>query len=161
MGAPWSIDAAHHVGLHVSDLDRSLRFYRDLLGFELVVRWTPVGEYVGTLVGYDDHDIEAALLRPPGADALLELVHLRGVSAPPADAAAAPAGTAHLAFAVTDLDALFAVLTAEGVRSISDPVTPTRGPNEGGRVVNVLDPDGVRVELIQSPRAFDAFEPSA
>ncbi len=37
-----------------------------------------------------------------------------------------------------------------GVKSVSPPVTPTIGPNKGGKAVYLIDPDGFRVELIQS-----------
>jgi sugar lactone lactonase YvrE len=38
---------------------------------------------------------------------------------------------------------------------VSPPVTPTIGPNKGGRAVYMIDPDGFRVELIQSSMGFD------
>ena len=36
-------------------------------------------------------------------------------------------------------------------------MTPTIGPNEGGRAVYLMDPDGIRVELIQTRRSFEDF----
>ena len=36
-------------------------------------------------------------------------------------------------------------------------MTPTIGPNEGGRAVYMIDPDGVRIELIQSNRSFGDY----
>ena len=44
----------------------------------------------------------------------------------------------------------YKVLRDQGVRTVSEPVTPTVGPNKGGKVVYILDPDGVRIELIES-----------
>jgi catechol 2,3-dioxygenase-like lactoylglutathione lyase family enzyme len=160
MSAQWSIRATQHVGLHVADLERSLRFYRDLLGFEVVFQWNPTASYISTLVGYAQPDLHAVILRPPGSNVLLELVDFRGMRAEPVDAASAVPGTAHVGFTVSNLDQLYEYLTAHGVRSVSSPVTPTIGPNKGGRVVNVLDPDGIRLELIESPRQFDAYDPS-
>ena len=75
----------------------------------------------------------------------------------PADARNAAAGTAHIGFAVTGLDELYAHLLERGVTSISEPVTPTIGPNKGGRVVYLLDPDGIRVELTQSSKWLYEF----
>jgi lactoylglutathione lyase len=147
----WSIRTAQHVGLHVSDLERSLHFYRDLLGFEVVMQWNPSEPYIGTLVGYPQPDLHAAVLRPPGADFLVELVELRGLQLAPVAASEAPPGTTHVGFIVANLDDAYAFLTSRGVRSISEPVTPTIGPNKGGRAVYVLDPDGIRIELIQKP----------
>jgi lactoylglutathione lyase len=43
------------------------------------------------------------------------------------------------------------------VKSVSPPVTPTIGPNRGGRAVYLIDPDGFRVELIETQRSFGDF----
>lgn len=149
-----SITKAHHMGLQVADLDRSVAFYRDILGFEVIFAWNPQAAYIRELVGYPEADIHAAILRLPGTDVVLELLDYRNVERTPIDTGTANPGTAHIAFFVDDLDALYADLIAKGVRSVSPPVTPTMGPNEGGRAVYLIDPDGIRVELIQTRRSF-------
>ena len=149
-----SITRPHHTGLQVRDLERSLAFYRDLLGFELVFQWNPQAAYIGELVGYPDVDLHAAILRPPNSDVFLELLEYRNVERTPVDTSTANPGTAHTAYFVDDLEALYADLVAAGVEAVSAPVTPTIGPNKGGRAVYLLDPDGIRVELIQSARSF-------
>jgi catechol 2,3-dioxygenase-like lactoylglutathione lyase family enzyme len=146
------------VGLHVADLERSLHFYRDLLGFEVVFQWNPQAPYIATLVGYPEPDLHAAVLRAPGSDLLLELSQFRRLRLEPVDAARALPGTAHIGFTISNLDEAYRQLTGHGVSSVSAPVTPTIGPNKGGRVVNVLDPDGIRVELIESSRRFDEYD---
>lgn len=145
------------MGLQVRDLEQSLGFYRDILGFEVVFAWNPRAPYIGELVGYPDVDLHAAILRPPDSDVMLELLEYRNVERTPVDTSTANPGTAHIAFFVDDLDALYVGLVARGVRSVSPPVTPTIGPNEGGRAVYMLDPDGIRVELIQTRRSFSEF----
>jgi len=149
-----SITRAHHMGLQVTDLDRSLAFYRDILGFQVAFAWNPRAPYIGEMVGYPDADIHAAILRLPGSDVMLELLEYRNVERTPVDTGTANPGTAHIAFFVDDLDDLYLRLTERGVESVSPPVTPTIGPNEGGRAVYMKDPDGIRVELIQTRRSF-------
>jgi hypothetical protein len=39
------------------------------------------------------------------------------------------------------------------------PVTPEIGPNKGGRIVYMIDPDGYRVELIQTSNSFGSYSP--
>lgn len=150
---------AHHTGLSVRDLDTSVAFYRDTLGFEMVFRWNPRAPYIGELVGYPDVDLHAAVLRMPGSEVFLELLEYRDVERHEVDPANANPGIAHIAFFVDELDRLYADLTAAGVASVSAPVTPTIGPNEGGRAVYLIDPDGVRVELIESRRSFAEYRP--
>jgi lactoylglutathione lyase len=149
-----SITRPHHTGLQVQDLERSVAFYRDILGFEVVFAWNPRAPYIGELVGYPDVDLHAAILRPPNSEVFLELLEYRNVERTPVDTRTANPGTAHTAYYVDDLDTLYAELVAKGVRSVSAPVTPTIGPNEGGRAVYLIDPDGIRVELIQTRRSF-------
>jgi lactoylglutathione lyase len=151
------ITGSHHTGLQVADLERSIAFYRDLLGFELVFAWNPQAPYIGELVGYPEVDLHAAILRPPDSTVFLELLEYRNVERRPVDTSTANPGTAHTAYFVDDLDGLYAELIARGVTSVSPPVTPTIGPNKGGRAVYLLDPDGIRVELIQSARSFGDY----
>jgi lactoylglutathione lyase len=153
-----AITRPHHTGLQVADLARSVAFYRDVLGFEEVFAWNPRAPYVGELVGYPDVDLHAAILRPPDSEVFLELLEYRNVERTPVDTRTANPGTAHIAFFVDDLDALYADLRARGVASVSAPVSPTIGPNKGGRAVYMIDPDGIRVELIQSVRTFADYE---
>ena len=145
------------MGLQVADLDRSVAFYRDILGFEVIFAWNPQAAYIRELVGYPEADIHATVLRLPGTDVVLELLDYRNVERTPIDTGTANPGTAHIAFFVDDLDALYADLGTRGIRSVSPPVTPTIGPNEGGRAVYLIDPDGIRVELIQSRRSFEEY----
>lgn len=154
-----SIVSAHHVGLTVASLDRSINFYGGILGFEVVFRWNPKADYIGQLVGYPNVDLHAAILRMPGTEVFLELLEYRNVESGAIDPANGNAGTVHIAFRVDDVDALHEMLLARGVSAVSAPITPTIGPNEGGRAVYMIDPDGVRVELIQSPRRFDEYTP--
>ena len=147
----------HHAGIQVADLERSIRFYRDILGFELSFQWNPQAEYIRTVVGYPDADIHAAVLRLPGANVFLEILEYRNVEKAPIDTRTANPGTAHIAFLTDDCDGLYAELKAKGVESVSEPVTPSIGPNKGGRAVYMIDPDGIRVEFIQTSRSFGDF----
>lgn len=156
-----SITRPHHMGLQVRDLDRSLAFYRDTLGFSVVFAWNPRAPYIEELVGAPGVDLHAAILRPPDSEVFLELLEYRGAQGPAVDTATRNPGTAHIAFFVDDLDSLYADLTARGVASVSPPVTPTIGPNKGGRAVYVIDPDGIRVELIESAQSFAQFAAGA
>ena len=153
------IRRAHHTGLTVRSLERSVAFYRDVLGFEEAFAWNPRASYVAELVGYPTVDLHSAILRIPGSDVFLELLEYRNVDAQAVDSGNANPGTAHIAFAVDDLDELYADLTAQGVASVSAPVTPTIGPNKGGRAVYMIDPDGFRVEFIQSTVGFGDYQP--
>jgi len=145
------ISGCDHVGIQVRDVERSVRFYEGQLGLELVDRWSMNEEYVQKVVGYHpDVTLEIALLRIPGSDVFLEILEYRGVDSTPVDPATANPGTGHFCLFVEDLDSLYARLGSEGVEFVSALQTPVVGPNKGGRLVYMLDPDGIRVELVQT-----------
>jgi lactoylglutathione lyase len=151
-----TISRPHHMGIQVADLDRSVAFYRDTLGFEVVFQWNPQAEYIRTITGYPDADIHAAVLRLPGESGVfLEILEYRNITNAPVDTRTGNPGTAHLAFFTDDCDSLYEELVAKGVPSVSAPVTPTMGPNTGGRAVYMIDPDGIRVEFITTKLTFD------
>ena len=149
----------HHAGFTVRSLERSLAFYRDLLGLEVAFQWNPQAPYIGELVGYPAVNLHGAILRVPGSEQFLELLEYQNIPRTAVDMANGNIGNGHIAFNVDDLDALYATLTKAGVKSVSPPVTPTIGPNKGGRAVYMIDPDGFRVELIQSAVSFGQYKP--
>jgi len=61
------VAAILHTGLTVSDLDRSVAFYRDLLGLELIAQWDSSQPYLRAIVAYPDAELRIALLRLPAA----------------------------------------------------------------------------------------------
>lgn len=151
----------HHTGFTVRSLERSLAFYRDLLGFEVVFQWNPDAPYIREVVGYPNVDLHAAVLKIPGSDTFLELLEYRSIPQTAVDMANGNIGNGHIAFTVDELGPLYERLTAAGVASVSPPVAPTIGPNKGGRAVYMIDPDGFRVELIETARTFADYKPDA
>jgi catechol 2,3-dioxygenase-like lactoylglutathione lyase family enzyme len=143
-----SIVGSHHTAFQVADLERSLAFYRDLLGFEVVWERVNREEYVRKIVGYPDAELRQALLRFPESDHCLELIDYRGVERQPVDTSPPNPGTAHICLFVRGLHDVYDRLTAAGVRSVSEPVAVTSGPNEGRFAVYMIDPDGFPVELV-------------
>jgi catechol 2,3-dioxygenase-like lactoylglutathione lyase family enzyme len=155
------ITRAHHTGFTVRSLERSIAFYRDLLGFEVAFQWNPQADYIRELVGHPEVDLHSAVLRIPGSDVFLELLEYRNVDGRPVDMDNGNVGNGHIAFNVEGLEALYRTLVAAGVKSVSPPVTPTIGPNKGGRAVYMIDPDGFRIELIETARAFGDYRPES
>ncbi|MFF7970888.1 VOC family protein [Streptomyces sp. NPDC007905] len=152
--------APHHIGIHVTSIDEALPFFVDVLGLEVAFRWSPRAPYLGTLLDDSEYEMEAVVLRIEGSTFAVELVHFGHVSAQAADARNAAAGTAHLALAVTDIEDMCRRVKEAGFELLSDPVVPTIGPIRGGKVVLALGPDGIRVELIQSPNWLHGSGPT-
>lgn len=151
---------AHHTGLSVRSLAASTHFYRDLLEFEEVFSWNPKADYIGVLTGYPDVNLNATILKMPGTEVFLELLEYGNVDLKDIDHGNANPGIAHIAFFVDDVDEWYSILRSKGITSVSAPVTPTIGPNKGGRAIYMIDPDGIRVELIESSQSFGDYKGS-
>jgi lactoylglutathione lyase len=148
-----SVIGAWHTGFQVADLERSLGFYCALLGFEVIWRRVVDAPYIGELVGYPSVELHQALLRIPGSEHCFELLEYRNVERQPVDPRTANPGTAHICLIVAGLAELHARLAAANVPFVSSPVAPTAGPNVGRLAVYMIDPDGIRVELIDAASA--------
>ena len=135
-----------HVGLVVSDLDRSRAFYAGPLGLEEVPR--PA-----------NFTFDGAWFRFGGTEVhLLSDAHATGGAGQPDPGAGKERGmTHHLAFEVDDLDAACARLAEHGVELEGGPM-----PRGDGYVqVFFLDPDGHVLELFQRRVRTRATLPSA
>jgi lactoylglutathione lyase len=141
------IRSAHHTGLQVADLDRSLAYYVDLLGFEVEQQWEVAAPYVAELVGYPNVRIRVAMLRLPGTDDRLEIVEYNDVPKRAVDTSTANPGTAHVCLLVDDVGALYERLVEGGHATVSPPIGPTEGPNVGQVMMYAIDPDGIRLEI--------------
>jgi len=137
-----------HVGIAVSDLERAVRFYRDLLGFRLEHELHVEGEPTDTLLRLRGVNLDAVYLVRDGVR--IELLRFATPPAPPGRTRTMhETGLTHLSFRVQDLDATLAALRAAGERVFDE--TIIRIPQVGAAACFVADPDGQLIELVQSP----------
>jgi catechol 2,3-dioxygenase-like lactoylglutathione lyase family enzyme len=140
----------HHTGLTVGDIDRSIAFYQDKLGLELITTQETDGGYVAAIVGYPGARVRKAYLRLPGDDHILELFEYLAPAGQHLNVESKNVGAPHVCFVVEDLHELHQHLIATGVDSfVSEPVYVDVGPSEGGWALYLRDPDDIRVELFQ------------
>ena len=149
--APFRIIAADHTGFTVANLERSLAFWRDVLGFELSHRAHQTGELANEITGVPGAEISLAVLKAPG-----HKIELLEYLAPPdrkkhVDLSPCDVGSVHVALTVDNLDAVLNTIAASGWKAAGKPQTLKSGPNAGKRVVYVRDPDGTTIELMQPP----------
>ena len=149
---PLRILAADHTGITVSNLQQSLAFWRDLLGFELSHTAHQTGELAREITGVAGAELKLAVLKAPGGHKI-ELLEYLG---PPdrtkhADLRPCDVGSVHVALTVNDLNAVLQRIVASGWKTAGKPQTLQSGPNAGKRVVYVRDPDGTTIEFMQTP----------
>ena len=151
MPMPFRITAADHTGITVSNLERSLGFWRDVLGFELSHRAHQKGEMAEQITGVRAAELLLAVLKTPGHK--IELLEYRAPAdrKQQVDLRPCDVGSAHVAFVVDNLDAVLERIAESGWKAAGKPQTLTVGPNAGRRVVYVRDPDGTTIEFMQPP----------
>jgi len=122
-----------HVGMTVSDMDRAVAFYCDLLGLKLALR-KPAGEGE---IGF--FDTGSGMLEVFATNAAIDGFR---------DVPAKEAGMRHITFAVSSVDAMIEKLVAAGVEVAEQPRN-AHNTEMIRRVAFVRDPDGILVELIE------------
>jgi glyoxylase I family protein len=138
-----------HVGICVSDLERSVAFYRDVLGFAEVARRLNITDAgSANLLDFPDMDVELVYLERDGIRVELLWYRVPESEADGGRRAMNRVGLTHLAFRVGDLDDLCRRIEAGG-GTVLPSTTATFA--QGNRGIMTLDPDGTRVELIERP----------
>lgn len=147
------ITGIHHTSFTVADMERSLAFYRELLGLEVVFDQEGTAEYLARITGFPGARLRIVHLKlPQGSDHVLELMQYREPVGRPVEVRTCDPGSAHLCFFTDNIWADYERLVARGVRVRSEPVPITAGRNRGGWSLYFLDPDGITLELFQRPR---------
>jgi catechol 2,3-dioxygenase-like lactoylglutathione lyase family enzyme len=152
----FRIMSADHTGITVTNLERSLAFWRDVLGFELSHTAHQKGELAKEITGVEGAEIKLAVLRAPGAHKIELLEYLAPADRKRAHLRPCDVGSIHVALLVDDLSAALDRIAVSGWRTVGQPQILTKGPNAGKRVVYVRDPDGTTIELMQiaKPSSF-------
>jgi catechol 2,3-dioxygenase-like lactoylglutathione lyase family enzyme len=141
-----------HVGITVGDLERSIAFWRRLLGVPPRDRRLLAGPHLPRLLGYPPGlRIDSCWFDLPGGGAL-ELLQYLDRDDPPYPEGTAHPGNVHLCLRVDDMDGAHRHAVASGARPVGNgPVTVPAGPTAGLQVVYLRSPDGVTIELREYP----------
>ena len=145
------IERFTHVCIRVRELDRSVAFYRDVLGFTEQTRYKGNGGPSALMIGNPAAALAAVFLERDGT--VVELQTLDGDR----DAVVTDVqrGLSHIGFKVTDLPAVIAELRRAGAEVIEE--SRYHDATLDSEVVFITDPDGTRIELIAAPADFDIW----
>ena len=139
----------HHSSRTVSDIEKSIAFYRDILGFEVVEDISSDEEGIQYASTTPDSRLRIVMLQAGGA--IVELIQFlkaegKAYDHPPA---LNDVGSSHIAFEPEDLDAAYADLVDKGVRFATSPQVTWRGPGRYWRAAIFYDPDGFDLALFK------------
>ena len=136
-----------HIGICVSHLERSVVFYRDILGFEEMSRLQMQGPVTERLLDIAGGELQAVYLKLGGT--VIELLYYPAAGHIAVDVPRPMnrLGLSHISLSVADPDAL-AQAIAQGGGTILE---STRFAHEGvTKALFVTDPDGMRIELVRA-----------
>jgi molybdate transport system substrate-binding protein len=165
VGMLAAVDTADVVGVGnfshiVSNLDRSLQFYRDVLGLEVTVNnpfsGNPAIMKLGNTPGAQSR---FAALRIPGSAVGIELIEYKDIDRKPQHPRFVDPGAANIALSVRDLDDVFAKLQKFGATILTKGGKPAAINN--GSYLFVQDPDGFVVELAKGTPPADSNAPAS
>lgn len=151
-----------HIGICVSDLDRSARFYVDVLGFSQLYAVDFVGNEVATTMEQEGGFRSTMLLRD---DVRLEL--LQWIDVPMTGSGdrkpMTQLGFTHLSFRVEDVDELSDAVRAAGGEVHEHTLSVLGDPGGDAAPTKLLyltDPDGTRIELMENVPDLSLMAPS-
>ncbi len=144
-----SIQRLSHIGICVNNLEQSKQFYCEVFGFEQVAELElPDNPSSNTLLELPATHIQAAFLERDGTR--LELLYYKTPGQEPVDVKKMnQTGITHLSFRVQQMDDVIAAVEGAGGSYLAQ--TNVDNPDFMMRACFMLDPNGVRIELLEAP----------
>ena len=134
-----------HTALSVSDMERSVAFYRDLIGMQVAFEVDFSDSLLGAVNGLTG--CKAKVVHLKLGETVLELFQYRQPQGLPLERRQCDVGYIHVGFRVTDIHRHYAEMKAQGVRFLSEPVEVRPGTS----IVYFQGPDGEVCEMRQVP----------
>lgn len=143
----FTVLGIHHVGLVVTDLDRSLEFYGKLLGVDSYPVVHSSGERIDRAMQLDGVRMRYAMFDLGGVR--LELVQYEQPPGRDLQRRNNDLGSSHVALRVDDLNPAYRYLLDQGIAVNASPNTVLRGAGAGNRYCYFRDPDDLQLEIYE------------
>lgn len=140
------IAAIRHIGLVVSDLEKSLNFWCDTMGFVFSRQMEESGPHIDAMMGLKGVRVTTAKLSAPDGNMLELLFFNSHKDKPNWEGKPYSTGLTHIALTVQDLDETCRRLQHAGV---TFPAEPQRSPDGGVKMIYATGPEGVLLELVE------------
>jgi len=137
-----------HIGLTVSNLDEALKFYVDVLGFEIYKTAEEGGKCLDNFSSLADVNVTTVKMSDKNNN-VLELLHYKSHPEKPynnRERRISEIGCSHFALTVDDLDNLYETLVNRGIK-FNYPVQIS--PDGNVKVAFCRDPDGTLIEMVE------------
>tara|TARA_B100002019_G_scaffold292584_1_gene316229 strand:+ start:1378 stop:1830 length:453 start_codon:yes stop_codon:yes gene_type:complete len=134
-----------HTGIITKDIKKSFNFYGEILGMEMVQEFTDSSDYINEITNLKN--CSAHFIKLKMADGtILELLEYPTHPTEEFDLPIINVGLCHIALRVEDIDFMYEHLQKNNITVLSKPVLSSE---KIAKVFFCLDPDGVRVEIVE------------
>jgi glyoxylase I family protein len=135
----------NHIGLSVVNLEKSVKFYTEVMGMELDYRAYHEGDRVSAVVGVDNAVLDICVVKK--GPCRIELIEYNNKVKPPKEYKRQnEPGLIHISFAVQDVDEVYEKIHSLGYEFYSQPMV-TR--EDGPKICYFKGPDNVIIELYE------------
>ncbi|MCX5816582.1 MAG: VOC family protein [Proteobacteria bacterium] len=134
-----------HTGIVVIDLETSLHFYRDLLGFQIVKQMEESGDYIDNILLLHNVKVTTVKMTSPSGQ-MIELLKYHSHPEEQKKREICEIGISHIAFTVDDLNFVYEKLKDKGIQFNSP---PQLSPDGYAKVTFCRAPEGTLVELVE------------
>ena len=140
------IKETRHIGITITNMEKSLNFYRDLLGLKVVRSMDESGNYIDNMLDISNVKVSTVKMSANNGTTLIELLEFKSHPKEPENMEIYRIGTSHVAFTVIDLEKCYEILLNSGVKFNAQ---PQLSPDGYAKVTFCHDPDGTLIELVQ------------
>lgn len=141
-----AVKETRHIGIAVTNMKKSLHFYRDLLGLEIVREMDESGEYIDNMLSINNVNVKTVKMSANNGVTLIELLEFKSHPKENQQREIYDIGASHVAFTVENLNEMYEYLLNLGVKFNAPPQT---SPDKFVKVTFCKDPDGTPIELVE------------
>lgn len=141
------ITAINHISFTVSDLNRSVEFYENVLGLTCVSKAERDRNFSSAVTGIPNVQMKIAYMKGPNCS--IELIQYIAGEGKRLDTKTCNIGSTHLCFNIKNYDGWMKRMKENNVKLRGEQCVVPAGPNEGKRVCYMMDNDGNNLEFIE------------
>lgn len=137
-----------HIGIVVTDIEQSLQFYKDVLGFKILKKADESGTCIDNFLNIQNTNVTTVKMIDPNNN-ILELLYFNShpeLSDTNKLRRLTEIGCSHFALTVNDLDTLYSTLKEQGIEFNHPPQVSDDG---NVKVAFCRDPDGTFIEMVE------------
>jgi len=135
-----------HMGIVVTNIENSLKFYRDLLGLKIERSMDESGSYIDNMLGFKNVKVKTVKMSASNGNTLVELLEFNSPVGNDTIRNIHDIGASHVAFTVLDIDETYSKLKQSGVEFNAP---PQLSPDGYAKVTFCFDPDKTPIEIVQ------------